>query len=64
MTATVDLTEKGPAMVVQQQMWSSISSLFDSTGSGGSIPLGLDSAGFGLGLRAAMPKMPSFRVRL
>lgn len=27
-------------------------------------PLGLNYDGFGLGIRASMPKMPSFRVRL
>ncbi|XP_067125107.1 histone-lysine N-methyltransferase SETD1B-A [Centruroides vittatus] len=38
-------------------------SLFDSSRSDLGLGYGLDSMGFGLGLRAVIPKMPSFRVK-
>lgn len=38
-------------------------SLFDSSRSDPGLGYGLDSMGFGLGLRAVIPKMPSFRVK-
>lgn len=63
-STTSDNPEKGSTSTVQQPMWSSISSLFSANREDSSFTLGLSSAGLGLGLRAAMPKMPSFRRKI
>ncbi|GAB6030334.1 hypothetical protein CHUAL_006001 [Chamberlinius hualienensis] len=46
-----------------QPIWSSISSLFDNNRENSS-GFGLPDVGLGLGLRAVMPKMPSFRRKI